>query len=69
MMSILLNVYFTFLGAIYFIILNVHHKFNSCQHRIFLNTLFYSKDVKHSDIGWNKVLQPLNEDIRVLESV
>ena len=52
-------------GAIYFVILNVHHKFNSCQHRIFLSTLFYAKDLKHTEIGWDKILQPLNEDLQV----
>ena len=56
-------------GAIYFVILNVHHKFDSCQHRIFLSTLFYAKDLKHTEIGWDKILQPLNEDLQVLESV
>ena len=58
-----------FSGAIYFMILNIHPKWNSALNRIFLSSLFYTKDLKHPDIGWKKILKPQNEELYTLESV
>lgn len=59
------NIYL--LGGIYFLIANVHPKFNAALNRIFLNTMFYTKDLKHPAIGWPRILESLNHDIKTLE--
>nr|CAB3263318.1 uncharacterized protein LOC108950651 [Phallusia mammillata] len=55
------------MGGIYFLILNVHPKYTSCLKRIFLHTIFYTADLKKPEIGWPKILEPLNQDLRILE--
>ena len=53
----------------YFRILNLHPKWGSALDRIFLSSLFFTKDLKHPHIGWKKILELLNVDLQTLELI
>lgn len=54
------------MGAIYLILRNIPPHLNSTLHHIHLLTLFYSIDLK--TIGFNKILQPIVDEIKSLET-
>lgn len=60
------------MGGIYFTILNLPSAFNTCLKNIHLLALFFTSDLKTADmqenISINKVLAPIIEDIKILET-
>lgn len=57
------------IGAIYFTIRNLPFHYNSKTSNIHLVALFLCKDLKNDDVSFNKVLQPLINDLKALETV
>lgn len=52
-------------GAIYFTLRNFSPKYNSCLSNIHLVTLFHAQDIK--TYGFSKILDPIVQDIKILE--
>ncbi len=53
------------LGAIYFTLRNFSPKYNSALHNIHLVSLFHAQDIK--TYGFSKILDPLVQDVKILE--
>ncbi|XP_032433321.1 uncharacterized protein LOC116729094 isoform X1 [Xiphophorus hellerii] len=53
------------LGAVYFTLQNFSPKYNSALHNIHLVSLFHAQDIK--TYGFSKILDPIVEDVKILE--